>query len=348
MNLILSVLLFISFNNPQKSINIIDALPNGFVKDATVDYTDVIQSCINTYDIVNFPSFPILINDKGLKLRSNSKYYFPKGSLLKLQPSSKSGYNILDCNNKKNILISGAKIQGDANSTTKKGEWGFGISVRGCDNVEIADAIVNNCDGDGIYIGRFDNKISSNITIKNSLVNGCGRNGLSVTSGINVSVQNSKFLNSGDIPPHAGIDIEPNTYQDEIQNINLIGIETGKCKATGLLINLVKLREKNFSASKEVTINISNFTDTASKIGLIIWTNRKNIFSYNPTGTITISNIKLINNITPIKPFNNFINDIKVNINDLVIYNQNKEEAVQLIKNQLEQSNYTIRNYDIK
>ncbi len=47
------------------------ALPVGYVKNGTVDYTSYIQTAINNNSNLVFPAFPILINDKGLNIGSN-------------------------------------------------------------------------------------------------------------------------------------------------------------------------------------------------------------------------------------------------------------------------------------
>src|SRR5690606_11994065 len=56
--------------------DITQSLPAGYVKNGSVDYTQYIQKALDDHNKVMFPDFPILINDAGLSVRSNTKLFF--------------------------------------------------------------------------------------------------------------------------------------------------------------------------------------------------------------------------------------------------------------------------------
>ncbi len=80
-------------------------LPGNFVTDASVDYTDFLQEAINNYNTVVFPDFPILINKKGLALRSNTTLIFPEHSILILAANAEQSYSMLSIRNVENINL---------------------------------------------------------------------------------------------------------------------------------------------------------------------------------------------------------------------------------------------------
>jgi hypothetical protein len=337
MRKLLIFLLFISSLSVFAQTQYVDltkVLPKGYVKDGTVDYTNILQKAIDGGGDILFPNFPIQINDSGLKLKSNCTYKFQASSKLILKPSAKSGYNMLDCNKKENITILNPVLIGDKKTHLgSTGEWGFGISIRGAKNIRVENAKIYDCFGDGIYIGRLDNIISDRIVIINSLVSNSRRNGLSITSGTNIRVSNSKFLNSKGKGPSSGIDIEPNGSQDELKWIVLENINTGNNENWGLLVNLVNLRKDN-ARDKDISITINNFSDNSSKYGMSLWLNRKNNYSKNISGYITMNNVSLLNNTEePIKYYNTNDNTINVAVNQLTVDSKNYNKLQNSIEN---------------
>lgn len=320
-------------------VEMVSVLPRGFVKNGSVDYTQLIQKFINENNNVIFPDFPILINDSGLKLKSNSTYRFGKNSKLIMKPSDKTGYNMLDCNGKENITITNPVLVGDRNlHKGNTGEWGFGISIRGARNVTVNGAKIYDCFGDGIYIGRLNQSISDNITISNAFVSNSRRNGISITSGTNIKVISSTFQKSNGKGPSSGIDIEPNNAQDELKNIELRNIQTINNENWGLLINLVNLRKDN-SVDKRISISIDNLIDSGSKYGMSFWLNRKNNYSKNIKGNITINNLKLMNSIAdPIKFYDTYDNDINLTFNGIRVDSENYQKLKNSIRSYQKES----------
>lgn len=248
------------------------SLPKGYVKDGSVDYTKEIQASLNSHRHVIFPNFPVLINDKGLKIKSNSKIEFQPKSLVSLKPSRKGSYNIFDLVYVENIELLNLKIVGDRDKHLgQEGADGNGISIRGSRNIKVINPIVEKCWGDGIIIGGLTrhNKEGryvpcDNIVISGGILNNNRRNGLSIMSAKNTLVENLEANNTKGAFPMAGIDIEPNFNKDYMDNVVLRNIVT-RNNRYGIQVVLKKLvGEKKVN----VGVLIDNHVDYKSQMGL--------------------------------------------------------------------------------
>lgn len=251
----------IKIQNTGKLIDLTTYLPNNHVTDGSEDYTLYIQKGLSENNEVIFPSFPILINDNGLDLRNNSKVIFPENSKLLLNTSNKRSYEILRIHNKKNIAIYSPNILGDKyHHDGDTGEWGMGISIRGSKNISVFNPYISECWGDGIYVG-FSKKHSQNVRIEGGVIDNNRRNGISVISVDSLVIQNVLISNSNGTDPQTGIDIEPNSSSDEINNIIINDLITFNNYHNGVLIHLDKLPGK---VRKDVNIKINGFMDILS------------------------------------------------------------------------------------
>lgn len=252
-----------------------NSLPAGYVKNGTVDYTTYLQKAINYHEELIFPNFPILINDQGLQIPSHRKILFLPGSKLVLKPSDKGSYRIIYIKNKSDIVLYNPVIEGDRyGHVGEEGEWGMGISIYSSDNIQIYNADISNCWGDGIYIGQSSiMPPPSNITIVDAYCHNNRRNGITVTSGIDIKLINPITIKSNGVLPMAGIDIEPNNHEAVLKNILIKNPFTANNPGKGIQIGLGRLIERGI---KPVTIEISNHNDIGSKNALVV--------SCNPAG----------------------------------------------------------------
>ncbi|QLL59748.1 right-handed parallel beta-helix repeat-containing protein [Empedobacter falsenii] len=273
------------------------ALPRNYVKDGSVDYTDIIQNAITKNKTVIFPNFPILINEKGLTLRSNSIVYFPENAKIILKTNNFGQYEILRIHDVDNVKVYFPNIVGDRYSHTgTTGEWGMGISIRGTNNVLIYGAKVEKCWGDGIYLGISpvtNSVINNNVLIKKSIVDDNRRNGMSIISAQNSIFENFIASNTFGTAPNAGIDIEPDANTDIIKNLTFNNILAFNNDVHGFLFVLSNLYGKNQNIGE---INLTNFTSNYSQFGvsLKIGTDKEKQFEV-PYGSIIIDNPLLLN-----------------------------------------------------
>ena len=264
-------------------------LPRGYRKDGTVDYTKYLQEGLDKYAKVVFPNFPIMINDKGLNIRSNSIVLFPENSKITLKPSRSGRYELLRIHDKHNVEILFPKIDGNRDKHLgHDGEWGVGISIYSSKDVKIYNPQVENCWGDGITVSKLSTSLpSQNIKIFYPRLNHNRRNGLSIASAINLEIINPVISNTYGIPPMAAIDIEPASQAYTLQNILIESPITFNSRY-GIILALTRASGKN---SKPIDIKINNHLDHLSTIGFRV-ARFKPVYKQNPAlkGTIIISN----------------------------------------------------------
>lgn len=271
-------------------------LPKNYVKNASVDYTDYLQKGINKHSLVLLPNFPVLINKKGLQLKSNSKLIFNQYSKLIMESNGQTNYGILNLINLNNVKVYYANIEGDKyGHLNNKGEWGMGINIIGSKNISIQNAKVSKCWGDGIYMDCFQNTHPTNISIYKAVLNDNRRNGISIISGENIKINYVLAANTKGTKPEAGIDIEPDDNKRILKNINLNNITTYRNGRDGILIALEALVGMS---PKNVTISISNHFDDGSPSGLHFYKTTYKLPAKGKllTGQITVSNSEWINN----------------------------------------------------
>ncbi|WP_143061438.1 right-handed parallel beta-helix repeat-containing protein [Myroides marinus] len=237
-------------------------LPKGYSNKGDVDYTLYIQEAIDNNSNLIFPNFPILVNDKGLNLRSNSVLVFQENSYIWLKASSKPNYGVINIKDIKNVTLINPRIVGDRDSHLNKiGEWGMGINILNSDYINIFNAIISKCWGDGIYIGNKINGFSSNININGGLIDNNRRNGISIVSGEVVVIKDITVSNTNGTLPMSGIDLEPNTNEDTLKDIKLVNVNSFNNRENGYLIYLGGLLGEN---KREVDISIESCFDQYS------------------------------------------------------------------------------------
>lgn len=171
----------------------------------------------------------------GLVLTDNQSLIMSPSTLLMAIGNSSKNYQVIYAFGRDNIKISGGQIIGERNEHTGSGgEWGHGISIQGCTNVEISDIDISQCWGDGIYLGLYDGwdengkskqYLSNNITITNCNLHNNRRNNLSITDVDNVTIDHCQFNNASGTAPQFGIDIEPNIKNNPCEHVKISNSE---------------------------------------------------------------------------------------------------------------------------
>ncbi len=268
-------------------------LPKNFKSDGSVDYTASVQRALNNNDVVILPNFPVLIADRGLVLRSNQVLLFQPNSILKLKPTSKSGYNILSIVNVSNVKVFYANIEGDKYThLAKDGQWGFGVNIKSSKNIILYSPYIKKTWGDGIYVGQSNNIPSEKIFIYNAVIDDVRRNGISITSAKDIDITNCYIANTNGNSPESGLDIEPNSFNDIIENVNIRNLNTYNNKWSGLLIVLEQFKSNK---DKTISINIDGHNDNGSK-NAAAFHGYKNSQYNNLSGTISLANTNYRNN----------------------------------------------------
>jgi hypothetical protein len=269
---------------------VIKSLPKNFVRDGSVDYTSELQAAISSHQSLLFPPFPLLVNDAGLLIGSNKILNFLPGSEIRLQRSDKKRYNIIKMEGVENITINGLVIKGDRYThlgTT--GEWGMGIGIYSCSNITLNNVKIADCWGDGIYLGNAGGNglPNSNIVIKQPEISNCRRDGISIITARRLTIISPHVNRTNGVLPMSGINFEPNSPVDELQQISVIEAFTEDNPGSGISIGLKNLYGMS---SKKIDISIIGHKDKGSGIALKIhnYLSRRKL-DETITGNITIT-----------------------------------------------------------
>ena len=170
----------------------------------------------------------------SIEVKDNSHVVFEDGAVLRQITVNATHYEMIDLRHVKNITLERPVCIGERPlHEGNTGEWGHGIAVHDCKNITIIDARVEETWGDGIYIGLpYDESFqykNDNIKIIRPIIKHCSRNGISITSSLDVLVDSAYIYKVDRTAPTAGIDIEPE-YSDAS------GVFLGRVRLTGQTI----------------------------------------------------------------------------------------------------------------
>lgn len=313
-----------------QSVDLTTCLPDNYVVDGSVDYTEYMQKGLNEYQEATFPNFPVLINEKGLRVRNNQILNFRENSRLFMKPNAKERYALVNIVNVRNITINNPNLVGDKERHMgDKGEWGMGINIQSSKNIVINNPNISKFWGDGIYIGeifydertkyKLEDYSSKEITIRGGVIDGNRRNGISVTSVKGLLIERTLIQNTDGTEPMAGICIEPSNNEQYLENIVISGVTTKNNSEVG-----IKYVSSNFfgKRGKNVSITIADCRDIGSKIGLFLGGARASYANKieKLIGEITIKNFSSHSNVTPLKYGSIQKFNPTINLRSFVIY----------------------------
>jgi parallel beta-helix repeat protein len=207
--------------NTGMVVNVRNA-PYSALGDGVTDDTAAIQSAVNavagTGGEVLIPAGTYLINPiansgAGINLGSNMTLSLATGAVLQARSTATSNYKVVLASGVTHVNITGGTIIGNRNNNTitDTAEAGMGITVASSSNVVIEGVTVTDCWADGIYISG-----GTNVTLNQVVSNNSRRNGLSIVNGSILVVRGSTFENAtgslegGVLANGGGIDVEPN------------------------------------------------------------------------------------------------------------------------------------------
>lgn len=189
-----------------------------------------------------------------INLRSDLEIIFEKGVVVTAKKGSFTGKN--DClfkgENLENVKLTGcdAILKMRKNDYLQgpytKSEWRMGLCLLGCKNVEISGLEIYESGGDGLYISSSPNGNyqCSDVQIKNCRFHNNYRQGLSIISGRDITVENCVFSNTIGTWPQSGIDLEPNNYRQELSNIHVKNCRFESNAGNGIQIHLSNVSKK--------------------------------------------------------------------------------------------------------
>ncbi len=122
------------------------------------------------------------------------------------------------------------------------------INVHRSENVQITGLTLKNSGGDGIYIR------AKNIVVKDVVADGNLRQGISVTCGENILIEDTILRNTAGSNPQSGIDLEPNRHTDKMVNVVIRNTIAENNAGRGFIVSLGPLNSK----SEPVSIRFEN------------------------------------------------------------------------------------------
>ena len=226
---------------------------------------------------------------EGIKIKDNSHVIFEDGAVIRQQTVNATHYDMIDLRHVKNVTLERPVCIGERPlHEGTSGEWGHGISVHDCKNIVVIDARIEETWGDGIYIGLPYNESyqykNDNIKVIRPRIKHCSRNGISVTSSLDVLIDSAYIYKVDRTAPQSGIDIEPE-YSDGsglfLGNVRLVGQTIIDDCNYGVVAHLGEL------VNSDVNISIDHLTILRAMGGL-------HINSWNETNQGVISVNELV------------------------------------------------------
>lgn len=160
--------------------------------------------------------------------------------------------------------LNASQTIGSEPMSSYSGEYGMGISIRGSTNVIINNAAANNCWGDSYYIGQSTTgglTYCKDLTLTNINADSSRRQGISLISGKNITINDTYLKNIGYRLPSAGLDIEPNNNTCFFENVRINNITTENCFGFGIQVDIALL---SGATAKHVDIKVTNHKDYGS------------------------------------------------------------------------------------
>ncbi len=211
-------------------------VPAGYIDASTFDYnttdaTAALQAAIDTGSNVYVPNLGTDWNITPITLtHSNQEIRFESGVVI----AAKSGafQNVDDAlfsaTNQSNIKLTGygatLKMQKSdyQQSPYTAGEWRHGINLLDVSGFEISGLTIRDTGGDAIYVGtQTQTGFSQDITIRDVRLDNNHRQGISIISVENMTIDNATILNTNGTAPEAGIDFEVNYQTQRIKNVQV-------------------------------------------------------------------------------------------------------------------------------
>lgn len=312
------------------------------IKESNLDENLLLQEILDLNDVVTLPNRVININSNGLRLKSNQVLIFQEKTVIHLQPNAKTHFAVIIVDEVENVKIFKPKIVGERfQHLDSKGQWGMGIRIIASKNVQIYNPVISEMWGDGIYIGGRKGVPSKKIDIYNAFLDNNRRNALSITSADGVRLIKPLVANSNGQSPKAGIDIEPNTNLDVINNIIIDRPISYYNSIYGIVVSLTRL---SGSIPKEVNIQINEPLIYGGKYGLAILGLTSNKDNYKINGSLKVKNLTSYYTALTFKKLENLGFNVDIDISNFKIYHKSKRGIDYLNLNQIEMFETNLKN----
>ncbi|MBI2298965.1 MAG: right-handed parallel beta-helix repeat-containing protein [Armatimonadetes bacterium] len=193
--------------------------------DATACLQAAINSKVPKLIVDNFGQ-PWVVNP--IKLISSQEILFEKGVEIQAKPGSYLGTGdcLFEARNQHDITLRGYgatfRMRRDdyAKPPYKKAEWRHTLSFMSCSNVKVYGLTLAESGGDGIYLGTATRGVTNKgVLIKDVVCDRNYRQGISVITAEDLTIEDTVMKDTGGTAPMAGIDFEPNEASERLVNV---------------------------------------------------------------------------------------------------------------------------------
>jgi Right handed beta helix region len=281
----------------------------------TSDATRALQAAINDPNadkiIVRNMNSPWFVSET-IFLQSNKEIIFEAGVVVQAKPgtfldNTRPMFRALSLDNIQLIGLGSGENMATIKMNKeeyKASEFGHILGFNGVKDFVVKGLKLTGAGGDGIHISGAAyetakpglRSYSENGLIENIISDNNRRQGISIDSAKNLTVRNSKFINTKGTPPSAGIDLEPTWSFESLQNIKIQNVEVRDNDGTGIQLALGNLNNQSEPVSIDidgVIIDNSNLSGITIGASSTSGNTNNNLPNAPINGTVNIRNTQI-------------------------------------------------------
>lgn len=217
----------IGWSSPRPA-EVIRASGSADVWPSGADDTDALQRAVDDNAVVHLASGRFRV--RSVRLRSGNRVVMTPGTTIEALPLRPGDHQaVLWAADAEDLVVEGGVLDGRSGPVT------LGLSLQGVQRARILGVRANGFrtdggrKGDGFYIGSSkDRPGCTDVVIDSVTADANERQGISVIACQRLRILSSAFTNTSGDAPGAGIDIEPNTDRDVVDDLVIDG-----CSFTG-------------------------------------------------------------------------------------------------------------------
>lgn len=226
--------------------------------------------------------------------RDNLTIVFEKGAVVQAKrgafPGKYDGLFLFDGVKNLKLIGNGATLKMNREEYTD-GQWRMNIKLMDVKKALIDNLVLDGSGGDGVYVGTNNkaNNYCSDIKIQRCIIRNQKRQGISVISVKGLLVKDCTITGTAGAPPSAGIDFEPNSSNQYLDNCVVENCVIKGNRGPGISISPLNL--KDHSATVGITVRNSEISGNSS--AGISFNNRE---GNKVTGNVLVENSKIQDN----------------------------------------------------
>lgn len=253
--------------------------------DQTAWIQNALDQASKKHEVLHIPRAAKPYSVRPLQIPSHTRLVLESGVVLQTAAGYTEFQRLINLVDVQDVEITGYGATLRMNKDEyKNGEYRHCVYISGSTGVDVRGITCLEPGGDGFYVSGSDKKrFSENVTLEGVSADGSTRNGLTIISAKNMIVRHSRFLRSAGVKPDSGIDLEPESPSDHLDDVLLEDNVTEQNAGQGIRVAVSKLTLH----SHPVQVLISGHRDRDSGGSGLFATNETKGLR-GASGTITI------------------------------------------------------------